>query len=47
MKIEEEAVKLEEPEDSPCEDQIGTVIKNETKNIPKNYGKAIITYIEK
>lgn len=32
---------------SAAEEQIGTVIKNETKNIPKNYGKAIITYIEK
>jgi hypothetical protein len=33
--------------ESDADEQIGTVIKNETKNIPKNYGKAIITYIEK
>ena len=43
-------IKKEESErvNSSNEDfPIGTCVKNETKNIPKNYGKAIITFIEK
>lgn len=45
--VSEDQASPEEEEPEEREEVNEKKLKNQTKNIPKNYGKAIITFIEK